>query len=116
MKSKLLTIFLFSLLLTSCTFEKSIPLPAGCSTTIYYATDIKPFIDSKCVTCHSNVPSYMNGGDFSSFSLFKEKVVEGKVADRVFNRKDMAPIGYEQLTEVEKAKLKCWIEQGAPNN
>lgn len=116
MKTKLLAIFSSIFLLTSCTFEKAVPLPAGCTTTMYYSTDIKPFIDSKCVTCHSSVPSYMNGGDFSSFSLFKEKIDDGSVVDRVFKRKDMAPIGYDQLTEGEKAMLKCWIEQGAPNN
>lgn len=114
-KLTILTVFC-SLIVVSCTFEKVVPLPAGCTTTMYYATDIKPFIDSKCVTCHSNVPSYMNGGDFSNFSLLKEKIEDGSVEDRVFNRKDMAPIGYDQLTEVEKAKLKCWIKQGAPNN
>lgn len=116
MKKAFLATMLFTLLITACTSEKAVPLPAGCNTTIYFETDIKPFIDSKCVTCHSNVPSYMNGGDFSSFSLLKEKVDDGTLMDRVFNKKDMAPTGYDQLTEAEKAMLRCWIEQGAPNN
>ena len=58
----------------------------------------------------------MNGGDFTDFSLLQEKVNDGSVVDRVFNKKDMAPIGYDQLTEAEKSMLRCWIEQGAPNN
>lgn len=116
MRKLLLIAIISALAITSCTFEKAVPLPAGCNTTMYYETDIKPFIDSKCVTCHSSVPSYMNGGDFSSFSLLKEKIDDGSLVDRVFNKKDMAPTGYYQLTEVEKAMLKCWIEQGAPNN
>ena len=82
-KQRLLIALLTAFSISSCTFEKAVPLPAGCTTTMYYSTDIKPFIDSKCVTCHSNVPSYMNGGDFSSFSLFKEKIDDGSVACRV---------------------------------
>jgi len=116
MRKTLLSIVLSVFVISSCTFEKAVPLPVGCTTTMYYATNIKPFIDSKCVTCHSTIPSYMNGGDFSSFPLFKEKIDDGSVADRVFHKKDMAPTGYPQLTEAEKAMLRCWIEQGATNN
>lgn len=114
---KLLVLLIFALLfLGSCTFEKAVPLPAGCTTTMYYATDIKPFIDSKCVICHSSTPSYMNGGDFTDFNHLKEVINDGTFKDRVFNKKDMAPTGYEQLTEAELGKLRCWIDQGAPNN
>lgn len=102
--------------IASCTFEKVTPLPEGCTTTTYFTVDIKPILDAKCVTCHNSTPSYMNGGDFSTFDLFKAKVEDGSVTDRVFNKRDMAPVGFDQLTEAEKAKLRCWINQGAPNN
>lgn len=113
---KLLVLLVSAIFLGSCTFEKAVPLPAGCTTTMYYATDIKPFIDSKCVVCHSNVPTYMNAGDFTDFNLLKGLINDGTFKDRVFNKKDMAPPGSEQLTEAELGKLRCWIDQGAPNN
>lgn len=116
MKKLLLLPIFAAFFLGSCTFEKAVPLPSGCTTTMYYATDIKPFIDSKCVVCHSNVPTYMNADNFMDFNVLKEKINDGTLKDRVFNKKDMAPPGAEQLTEAELGKLRCWIDQGAPNN
>ena len=113
MKKIFLIALLSSLLLGSCTFEKSEPLPAGCTTTIYYIADIKPIIDSKCVTCHTTGASQ---GDFTSYAVVKAKVDNGSFKNRVFTIKDMPPGGNPQLSEPELAKLKCWMDQGAPDN
>ncbi|HEY0030733.1 MAG TPA: cytochrome c [Bacteroidia bacterium] len=110
----LLIIFISSLLMASCTFEKAQPLPVGCTTTIFYATDIQPMINSKCVSCHT--AGGTGTGDFTSYTGLKAKAESGSLNTRVFVLKDMPPAGNPQLTEDELSKLKCWIEQGAPNN
>ena len=106
----------FSIILASCTFEKVVPLPEGCNETVFYLKDVKPIIEAKCVTCHSSVPTYLNAADFTNYSIIKEKIDDGSFKNRVFNLKDMAPSGSNQLTEMELAKLRCWLGQGAHNN
>ncbi len=114
MKKTLLIFAVYSFLLVSCTFEKAKPLPVGCSTTMFYATDIKPIIDSKCVTCHISGGS--GTGDFTNFNELNEKINTGIFNTKVFILKDMPQSGSPQLTEDELGKLSCWLDQGAPNN
>jgi hypothetical protein len=104
----------FSLFLISCTFEKAEPLSVGCDTSLFYATDIKPIIDSKCVVCHNSAGS--GTGDFTDFNVLKSKVESGIFKTRVFTLKDMPEASSTPLTEVELEKLRCWVEQGALNN
>lgn len=113
MKKIFLIISLVTFLYSSCTFEKSTPLPVGCTTTMFYQTDIKPIIDAKCVSCHTTGASQ---GDFTTYGVVKAKVDNGTFKNRVFTLKDMPPGGSTQLTEEELGKLKCWVDQGAPNN
>jgi len=113
MKRIFLIATLSTLLYSSCTFEKSDALPVGCASTMFFQTDIKPIIDSKCVSCHTTGASQ---GDFTIFSVLKTKVDNGTFKNRVFTLKDMAPSGNPQLTEEELGKIKCWMEQGAPDN
>ena len=114
MKRIFLLAALSTLLYSSCTFEKSEPLTVGCDATMFYATDIKPIIDSKCVTCHFAGGS--GTGDFTDFAVLKSKVDIGVFKTRLFDLKDMPPGGNPQPTADELQKIKCWMEQGAQNN
>ncbi len=114
MKKIIVSLFIITAFLSSCTFKKATPLPAGCTATMFFATDIKPIIDSKCVTCHFAGGS--GTGDFNIYTELKAKVDNGTFKTRVFTLKDMPQAGSPQLTEDELSKLKCWVEQGAPNN
>ncbi len=114
MKKIFLITTLSSFLLVSCTFEQAEPLTVGCTATMSYATDIKPIIDSKCVTCHFSGGS--GTGDFTDFNVLKAKVDGGIFKTRVYTLKDMPQSGSPQLTEDELGKIKCWMDQGAMNN
>jgi uncharacterized membrane protein len=103
-----------SLFAISCASKKADPLPAGCATTIFFATDIKPIIDSNCVSCHQAGGS--GTGDYTVFSELKAAAVSGTIKNRVFVLKDMPPAGSTTLTPDQLTKLNCWIQQGAPNN
>lgn len=113
MKRIFLIATLTSLLYTSCTFEKTEALTLGCDATMSYATDIKPIIDAKCVTCHSTGASQ---GDFQTYAVVKSKVDNTSFNNRLFIAKDMPPGGSPALTEAELGKIKCWLEQGALDN
>jgi uncharacterized membrane protein len=113
---KIITPLVFVLLFsaTSCTFKKVDPLPAGCTSTIFFNTDIKPMFNTYCVSCH-----YAGGigpGDYTLYADIKVNVENGKIHNRVFNLKDMPQAGSPQLSQDDLSKLKCWIDQGAPNN
>lgn len=112
---KIFLLFVFaSVFIFSCTSNKEQALPVGCTSAIFYAVDIKPIIDSKCVSCHFNGGS--GTGDFTVFSELKSKADNGSFKNRVFVLKDMPPALSPVLSADELTKLNCWLEQGAPNN
>ncbi len=114
MKKVIIAFIGISIFLVSCTSDKEQPLSVGCSSTIYFATDVKPIIDAACVGCH--FAGAAAGGDFAVYSEIKGKVDNGSFKNRVFVLKDMPSAGSTPLTEGELGKLNCWLEQGAPNN
>ncbi|MFL5764570.1 MAG: hypothetical protein ACJ77K_11565 [Bacteroidia bacterium] len=115
MKKKL---FLFSTLLlsiASCTFEKGEAPTLGCSV-MSFSTDIQPIINAKCATAGCHVSGGTGPGDFTLYLDLKGKIDGGIFKHRVFDLKDMPQAGSPPLTEDEIHRLKCWVEQGAPNN
>ena len=46
----------------------------------------------------------------------KIRADNGRIAQFVFELKIMPPASAEKLTDAEKDKLKCWLDDGAPEN
>jgi len=116
MKKFTILFFGISLIAISCTKEVGVPLPVGCTKTMFYAVDIKPIIDTKCATPGCHEPAGTGNGDFTVFSGVQSKVDNGTIITRVYGAKDMPSAGSPQLTADELSNLKCWLDQGAPNN
>lgn len=98
----------------SCQHEASPPPePAGC--TAKYATDITTIINAKCALqgCHVSGSSF---GNFIIYSELKKRVDNGRLQKNVFDLKIMPPSTQTQLTDDEKDKLKCWLDNDAPQN
>lgn len=74
------------------------------STTTYTA-DIKSIIDASCVSCHAN---------YSTYSGIKASVSNGSFESEVISKQTM-PQG-SKLSDTDLTKIKCWLEQGAPEN
>lgn len=110
---KVLVVFvgIFILFASSCTFEKAEPLSVGCSTPVSYSADIDTIIVAQCEGCHFAGAAE---GDFSDFNVLKSKVDAGVFKNRVFTLKNMPQGG--SLSPEDLGKLRCWVEQGAPNN
>ena len=74
-----------------------------------YAVDIAPIIANKCSRCHnesSRLP------DFSTYEKLSESIEI--VAEATLVEMFMPPRRAEPLTDLEKAILAEWIQQGLP--
>lgn len=82
-----------------------------------YTNSIKAIMDSNCAFsgCHSN-NSQANGIDLSSYSSVSEeadkKRFRGSI-EHVFGRSPM-PKNRDQLSEVDRQQIYCWIQSGRP--
>jgi cytochrome c5 len=91
---------------------------ASCDTAnVTYSVSIKPIITNKCQGCHSS-SSPGGGYDFTSYDGVKARVNDGKLwgsVNYVAGYSAMPKNGIK-LSTCELAKIKKWIDAGAPNN
>lgn len=102
---------LLILLLPSCG-EDEAPVTIDC-TTVTYSGTIKALVNSNCSdsNCHgAGAPN----GDYTTYDNIKGVATDGKMNSEVVVQKSM-PIG-SNLTDTEIAQVKCWLDDGAPNN
>ena len=100
--------------LVSCKHEKIQPNTTTQPCTVAYAADIKPIVNNKCAisNCHGS-----NGlANLADYAILKARADNGNVKKYVFTIKMMPPSGAAALTEDEKTKLQCWLDNGAPQN
>lgn len=70
-----------------------------------YQDDIKTIIDANCVSCHNEYGDYVG---------VKNSVDNGSFEREVITNQTMPRGG--DLTPSELTKIRCWLEQGAPEN
>lgn len=75
-------------------------ISAGAAAAPTYTNDIKPILDSKCVSCHGEFADY--AGASGSAAAIKERVTSG----------DMPQGG--SLTAEEISLISQWVDAGAP--
>lgn len=123
MKTRMLTSLTFlALLITSCSYDSEsdlIDVPndqgeGGPNTLVNYTNDIKPLMESSCVSCHGTPPT--NG---APFSLETYDHVSGK-ADLIFSamqRQNGAPGAMPPAGRLPQATIDLvqeWISNGVP--
>lgn len=103
----------FCVVVFSCKKETKEPATQGC--TANYTTDIKPIIANKCAIsgCHNGSSPQVN---FSIDSNVKSRADNGRIRSYIFDLKIMPPANASALSEQEKEKMKCWLDNGAPQN
>ncbi len=92
------------------TVEEEIPaVVVGdvCSTDISFTTNIKPIIDSNCISCHGG----NQAPDLRTFEGINSNAA--RVRTQVVSRR--MPLG-GSLTNEEIELIRCWIDNGALNN
>lgn len=129
-KSQFIPLILLCLLfgLSSCTFnniEEDLVPPTSAdpcdSITVSFATDIVPILTSSCSgaslgQCHGAASPR---GDFTGYTGTKAKVDGGQFENRVLELKDMPPgfsTGPKSLSAAQMDTIRCWLNDGAPDN
>ena len=86
---------------------------SSCNAT--YGKDIVPIINAKCAlsSCHTAGTALP---DLTQYSVVKANADNGRRRINMFDLKIMPPASAKQLTEDEKAKFKCWLDDGAAEN
>lgn len=109
---------LLFILATSCYKDKTKP-PGDCDVIVSYSVDIKPIINTSCVTnqgpgtgCHDAwIFNYDNILGFLGSGIWKNEVIDLKTMPQIPN-----DFGIDSLTNDELKTMRCWIEQGYPEN
>jgi uncharacterized membrane protein len=116
-KSILIIILSITILINSCTKDQTAsPVAIDCTqVSAKFSADIAPILNSsKCSSsgCHPGA------GTISTHSQIMNHVTAGHFDNYVINRtgKPMPPNGSTQLTADELNKIKCWKQNGYPNN
>ena len=112
MKIRLAIVFLFAgSMLTGCSYDKEVLGPCG-STTVSFATDIMPLVQTRCATtnCHASNSTNL-GGPFTNYSQIKAKATTIRQAVE----SGVMPQG-SSLTQEQINKISCWVESGALDN
>lgn len=89
-----------------------------CDTTdVTYAGYIRPFLDVHCTGCHTGPDA---GGDvfLSGYSTVQEVALDGSFLGSIQHDAGYKamPKGEDKLADCDIAKIRIWIEDGAPNN
>ena len=105
-----LAIALVAILPYACITHKKATL--DCSTIeSKYTSDILPIIRDNCYKCHG---AGSNKGDFTTYAGIKNMVDNGELENEVLKKQEMPPSG--PLPEEQRKKIRCWLNNGAPNN
>ena len=117
-KALIISTLFIVLTFMSCNKDKTLA-PGSCVATISYTTDIIPIIQSSCMTgtgpgtgCHdtwitehSNIVNYIND------ESWQNAVWGSYTMPKMPNN-----FGIDSLTLDEVQIMKCWVEQGFPEN
>lgn len=108
---------LFFLIFTifSCSKDEEEVVPVVCDgSNLTYNSGISAIINSNCnaSNCHGNNSSH---GSYTSFAELQTVMNNGKFNSRVLITQDM-PQGSATLTQSQLNKLKCWVDNGFPEN
>lgn len=123
MKKRTIISFLaIGLLLTACYYDKEEALygtaATACDTTaVTYAGTIAPMMSANCNSCHSG--SAASGGVVTStYSSLSVIALNGTLGHSVNWDSGLSPMpkGGSKLPTCDLAKIKKWVNLGAPNN
>lgn len=88
--------------------SSDIPQEEQC--TISYESEIKTILDAKCTYCHGGV-YYPDLRGYENAKQWSERIKIRAVVNG-----NMPPAGNaaEELNEIEKEAIECWLELGSP--
>ncbi|MBK9190809.1 MAG: hypothetical protein IPM77_04445 [Crocinitomicaceae bacterium] len=120
MKNLLPLLILFSFSFGSCLKDKTKPFDqSACTVVISYSLDITPIIHTSCMT-NLGAGTGCHDAWITDYELVKNYLDLGIWQDEVLHKKTMPEIpnnfGIDSLSSDEYQTMKCWIQQGYPQN
>ena len=111
-------IFVSLLVFTSCHKDKTI-VAGPCAIEVSYASDVVPIIQSSCMTnqgpgtgCHDSwITEYSNIVDYINNESWQNAIWGSYTMPKIPNT-----FSIDSLTSDEIQIMKCWVEQGFPEN
>ena len=93
----------------------------GCDTTVTnFGTEVKPILQSYCISCHSNSAAIGSGGGIKlqDYADVKTYADNGKLMGTINHSSGYLamPKGGGKLTDCEILKIQTWITRGTLNN
>ena len=79
-----------------------------------YNANIKPLISANCNSSSACHGAGSSNTDFTTYAGLKSRADDGTLNSRVLEDKNMPPAGALSLDD--RKKIKCWLNNGAPNN
>ncbi len=114
-----ITISLISLLQSGCYYDKQELLsPVSCDTTIVtYSGFVNPIIAASCTGCHSGVNAPL-GIQLDIYTGINAQALNGKLLGAVTHSSGFSPMPKNgtKLSDCNIAKIRKWIDAGAPDN
>lgn len=123
MKKLILPMVFF--ILSACYYDSEEALfgkpGTGCDTTVTkFSTEIKPILQSSCLSCHSNSAAQGNGGGIKlqDYADVKTNVLNGRLIGSIDHSSGFSsmPKGGGKLTDCNILIIKTWITKGTLNN
>ena len=92
-----------------------------CNTAVTkFSTEIKPILQSNCLSCHSNSTATANGGGIKlqDYADVKTNVVNGKLIGSIEHRSgySVMPKGGGKLNDCNILIINTWITKGTLND
>jgi hypothetical protein len=117
---KVFAAFFIVIAATGCYYDKEeILYPQSCDTaTVTYSASVAPILSASCVNgCHSGA-SPSGGISLITYADVKTQVNNGKLWGAVSHAAGYSPMpkNSSKLSSCSLAKIKKWIDAGAPNN
>jgi len=107
----------------SCTKQSEDVLKAQgggtvCDTTgMQYSLDVLPILKANCYSCHAN--GIVNGGvSLDGYANVATQVSNGNLIGAITHAPGYVPMPFDggKLSDCDIAKIKAWINEGAPDN
>lgn len=116
----LFVFFLANLFIVGCEYNSEEDLYGipNCSTNdVTYSGDVLPILDNNCFGCHA-IGVNSGGVTLEGYDNVKPYVNSGQLLGAIQHDPDFAPMpdGAPQLPDCDIAKVKQWIDDGAPEN
>ena len=89
----------------------------GCDTIggAVYAGFVQPLVQTQCKGCHSG-NSPQGGIKLTTYAEIKTQALSGKLYDSMIRSANWMPKGGAMLDDCALAKIKTWVDAGAPEN